>query len=139
MKRLIVALAAIVIALSVPVWAGEKEYQECLRIQERGYAIGCLTPEELARLDVSTDVSKEQIEEKPTTYEVRLTVKYNAVNEAEAAEIARKALARHGEGACQLEVHIEKNGNDNTNGWVFSNPGNDLYTITGDSTTLEVK
>lgn len=79
-------------------------------------------------------------EEKPVTYEeksmyeVRITVTYNAVSEVKAAEIARKALARHGEGSCQLEVKVKKNGIDNglsqtfsasdlaTHEWVHINP-----------------
>uniref|UniRef100_A0A6H1ZEK4 Uncharacterized protein n=1 Tax=viral metagenome TaxID=1070528 RepID=A0A6H1ZEK4_9ZZZZ len=47
---------------------------------------------------------------KPVTYEVRLTIKYNAVTEQEAADIAKAALAAHGQGACQVDVNIKKNG-----------------------------
>jgi len=129
MKKPIVALAlaAIVIALSVPAWAGT--------ITE----------------GVTTATNTEDITKKPITYEVRLTIKYNAVNEAEAAEINRKALARHGE-ACRLEVKIKKN-RGNLDGltvtgtsptWHFVNPENNLYIPASGAdltsvTTLKVK
>ena len=40
MKKLIVALLAMAL---IPAWAfgGDKEYQECLRLQAQGYTIGC--------------------------------------------------------------------------------------------------
>ena len=50
-------------------------------------------------------------EDKPVTYEVTIEVTYNAVSQLEAAEIARKALARHGDKACKVDVGVRKNGN----------------------------
>lgn len=68
--------------------------------------------------------------EKTATYEIKITIKYNAVTEREAAEINRKALAEHGEGACQVEVKIKKKRDDSNNlditgtgDIIFHNPG----------------
>jgi len=123
MKKLIVALAAIIIALSISAWAGDKEYQECLRMQEQGYAIGCNPPMVNIERVGNKFTPTEDITKKPVTYKIQLTIKYNAVSETKAAEIARKALVRHGEGACQFEVKIKKNGD------------NQGLTITGTSPT----
>ncbi len=110
MKRLILVLAIMLFCVSGPAWAwaGEKEYQkeyqDCLRLQEQGYAVLCMPPQEWQAWEGSPE-EKKSIK----TYEVTVTITYNQLSEIEAGSLTREILARHGEKSCDVEINIKAN------------------------------
>jgi len=58
---------------------------------------------------LAPSVLAEEITVKPTTYEVQITVVYNAVTELEVGAIAGMALMQHGHKSCEIKVNIKKN------------------------------
>jgi hypothetical protein len=70
------------------------------------------------------------------TYEVKITITYNAVLGQEAAEIAKQALVDHGERACQVGVKIKKGGD--TQLIDITNPPQYLW-VQDELTTLQAR
>ena len=73
---------------------------------------------------------EESITERPTTYIIWLTIKYDAVTEQQASDITKAALAAHGQEACQVEVKINKNDGNNIGILADTGLGDALLTLT---------
>ena len=104
---LVILLSVGVLGVYGVVLAGEKEYQDCLRMQQQGYAIHCIPP------SGETFTSPEKVVEKPQ-YQVKITVTYNAVDARKAVSLAENIMKLHGE-ACKVHIDIKKVGDNGLN------------------------
>ena len=127
MNKLISLVVLLSVGVCGVVLAGEKEYQDCLRMQQQGYAIHCIPP------SGETFTSPEKVVEKPQ-YQVKITVTYNAVDARKAVSLAENIMKLHGE-ACKVHIDIKKVGDNGLNVGLTSD-ATDLVLYNG--TTIQI-
>jgi len=140
---LVVLLSVGVLGVYGVVLAGEKEYQDCLRMQQQGYAIHCIPPSsETFTIDqiqrdnaagIDGRIKEKKVVELPQ-YQVKITIIYNAVDARKAVSLAENIMKLHGE-ACKVHIDIKKVGDNGLNVGLTSD-ATDLVLYNG--TTIQI-